>query len=164
MGYQVVFSKLDFQKSDPKNPTIPLGGPVTLNRGEFVPDWVPEHQINALLNAGMVVFAADPIPGLRPSTEDPAGVRTPDMPPVLPSDPNGVPPLLADRPSVKGEQPVDDELPPLPKDSDNKETWEQYAARPLIGMTLAEAEAMNKRDLMAEVKRRHAISAEPVQL
>jgi hypothetical protein len=173
--YLVHFTKLDFQKTDPDDPKVPMGDPVTIDRGQPVPDWVTEFQINALLNAGMVVYAADRDPAMVPPQALPAQVRTPDQPVVLPSDPNGVAPVLADREQEdlpESSEPARDAtpvappaapvapLPDLPKAADNKETWEQYATHPRIGMSLAEAEAMNKADLMTEVKRRHAAASE----
>jgi hypothetical protein len=172
MAYQVLFNKLAFQKTKEGQPTVPDGPEVIRTRGEMVPEWVPTFQVSALASAGMVVFAADPDPLLRPVEEVPVQVRTPDQPVVLPSDPQGTPPTLADLlvednepapvtdPDVPvtptGENPAAEPLPPLPKQSDSKDVWEAYATRPQIGMPLGEAEAMNKTDLVAEVKRRHA--------
>lgn len=174
--YLVKFNKLDFQRRKPEDPTVPIGDPVTLTRGERVPEWATEFEVNALMNAGMIVYASDPDPTLVPPDAIAPQVRTPDQPLVLPSDPHGVPPLLSDRPSASdtasagavvpdGSEPAEpaEPLGPLPKDSETKDVWEQYATHPLLGMTLGEAEAMNKKDLVTEVKRRHAISAEPVQ-
>lgn len=172
--YLAVFNKLDFQKVDPANPRVPIGDPVTILRGEKVPEWATEFEINALINAGMITYAADVRPDLVPIDATPPQTRTADQPPVLPSDPNGVAPILADRTpatdqtgsSTDVEAPVDagEPLPPLPRNNESKDVWEAYAQHPLIGMTEAEAEGMNKTDLVAEVKRRHAISAEPVVL
>jgi len=170
--YLAVFNKLDFQRVDPQNPRVPIGDPVTIMRGEKVPEWATEFEVSALVNAGMITYAADTRPDLVPIDAIPAQTRTPDQPPLLPSDPNGVPPLLGDRGSVAAETPVDETgpapvdetapLPALPKSNESKEVWETYAQHPLIGMTEAEAEGMNKTDLVTEVKRRHAISAQPV--
>ena len=171
MAYQVLFNKLSFQKTKEGQPTVPDGPEVIRVRGELVPDWVPTFQVSALASAGMVVFAADPDPVLRPIEEVPEQVRTPDQPVVLPSDPNGTAPTLADLvvedetppvtdPDVPvtptGDNPAAEPLPALPKQSDSKDVWEAYATRPQIGMALGEAEAMNKTDLVAEVKRRYA--------
>lgn len=158
--YIVKFRALDFQRTKADDPTVPVGDPVTVLKGERVPDWVQEFTISALTNAGMIVFAADTEPAVF--VPEPPRVRLPEQPPVLPSDPNGVPPLLGDRPGETAPEEAGDELPPLPRDADTKDTWERYATHPLIGMDLAEAEAMNKKDLLTEVKRRHAIAAEPV--
>jgi len=172
MAYQVLFNKLSFQKTKEGQPTVPDGPEVIRVRGELVPDWVPTFQVSALASAGMVVFAADPDPVLRPIEEVPEQVRTPDQPVVLPSDPNGTAPTLADLVVVEdetppvtdpdvpvtptGDNPPAEPLPALPKQSDSKDVWEAYATRPQIGMALGEAEAMNKTDLVAEVKRRYA--------
>lgn len=171
MAYQVYFNKLAFQKTKDGQPTVPDGPEVILNRGELVPEWVPSGQVAALATAGMVVYSADPLPELVPVDAVAEQYRTPDQPAVLPSDPLGTSPvlgdLLSDAPTDAPREPAEpltptpanpvvEPLPALPKDVDNKETWEQYATRPQIGMTSGDAEAMTKKDLIAEVKRRHA--------
>lgn len=170
MPYQVMFAKLSFQPTKPGEPTVPDGPEETVLRGGLVPDYVPTYIVSALLNSGMIVPVAEPDPRVVPATQIPEQVRTPDQPAVLPSDPNGTPPVIADLPPVTTtdvpadpfpsgpsvDTPDTEPLPPLPRPADNKEAWETYAVRPQIGMTLGEAEAMNKTDLMNEVKRRHA--------
>jgi hypothetical protein len=169
MPYIVLANKLAFQKTKPDNPTVPDGPEELVSRGSNVPDYVLTFQVAALAAAGQIVWANRPDPVLVPVDSQPPTGRTPDQPAVLPSDPNGTPVVLEDvlsDPATTPEAPgpaVNDPatgpatpLPELPKAADNKDTWEQYSTLPQIGMTLGEAEAMNKTDLMAEVKTRHA--------
>lgn len=169
MAYQVLFQKLAFQRTKDGEPTIPVGRETIVERGGLVPEWVPTYHVSALFNAGMIVEVADePRSDLVPATTVPEQPRTPDQPAVLPSNPNSVPmvpgagavdgtddepadPLTPPPPDSAGVEP----LPALPRPADNKETWENYAQRPQIGMSEGEAEAMNKTDLMAEVKKRY---------
>lgn len=170
MPYIVLAPKLAFQKVKANSPTEPDGPEEVVNKGGFVPDYTTEFLINTLSASGLIAYAEAQRPDLRPADELPPQVRTPDQPLVLPSDPNGVPSVLGDRP--EDTQPADDAddevvpadpeptgpvapLPSLPKSTDNKEAWESYATLPQIGLTLAEAESKNKTDLMAEVKRRY---------
>lgn len=144
MPFIVLAQKLAFQKTDPANPTMPIGPEDIVERGGRVPAYATAFTLSALANSGMVVWADIPSPDVLPDSATPAQVRTPDQPPVLPSDPNGVP-----LPSG-----IVPEGPP-PATADKKEVWEAYAQRPEIGMTQGEAEAMNKQDLMAEVRARY---------
>lgn len=171
MPYIVLANRLSFQKTKADNPTIPDGPEALVSRGQQVPDYAPAFLIGALSSSGLIVWAEDRRPDLVPAEDLPPQVRTADMPPVLPSDPNGVPPTLADMlggnapepdPVVidvdpaKEPDPAPAPLAPMPKSTDSKETWEQYAASdPRLGTTLAEAESMNKTDLMARVKANH---------
>lgn len=166
MAYQVLFRELAFQKTKEGEPTIPEGPEEVVQRGGLVPDYVPTWFIAALFNAGMIVEVADqPRVDLRPVGDVPEQPRTPEQPAVLPSNPNS-PPIMVETgqsqengdpaatlpaPDSTGAEP----LPALPKPADNKEAWENYAQRPQIGMSQGDAEAMNKTDLMAEVKRRY---------
>lgn len=169
MPFIVLAPALAFQKTKPNSPTEPVGPEEVIQRGGTVPDYVPTYVTSALASAGSVVFA-DARPDLVPATEVPVQVRTPDQPPVLPSDPNGVPVLPSDLVTetpreTSTEAGNSEETPTVtsppaelaapPKSSDSKDVWEQYATHPRIGMTLEEAEAKNKTDLMAEVKRRY---------
>lgn len=165
MPFIVLAPRLAFQKTEPENPTVPVGDEEIVQRGGSVPDYVPTYITSALASAGSVVFA-DERPDLRPVDDVPPQVRTPDMPGVLPSDPHGVPLLPGDLVTTEPPREVEVDVPPVdetggpalgapPKASDSKDTWETYATHPKIGMTLAEAEAMNKTDLMAQVKQRY---------
>jgi hypothetical protein len=168
MPYLVLARELAFQKTDPADPTVPVGPEELVTRGQFVPDYVPAATVNALSAAGLLAWAEAPDPAVIPFDSQPAQVRTPDQPVVLPSDPNGEAPLLADVLGDTGTSdvafdvtPVTEEqpgqqVPDLPKNSDSKETWENFAQLPIIGMSQGEAEAMNKTDLQAEVKKRYA--------
>lgn len=174
MPYIVLANKLSFQKTKDDDPRVPEGEALLVNKGERVPEWSPTFLISALESAGLVVFAQESVPPFEVGPV-PAQPRTPDQPIVLPSDPNGAAPTLGDLLAPVDETPVgtgeagsgsstdaaDPAVPlgPLPKTADSKDVWEQYAAHPSIGMTLGEAEAMNKTDLMAEVKRRHALAS-----
>lgn len=155
MAFIVLAQKLAFQRTDPEQPTIAVGEEEIVERGQEVPGYVTAFTLSALANSGLVAYVDRPDPAIFPANQLPAQVRTSDQPPVLPSDPNGVPPLAAD---LTGTPVVDDGtgLPPLPATSDKKEVWEAYAQRPEIGLGQGEAEAMNKNDLMAEVKVRYA--------
>lgn len=171
MPYIVLANRLAFQPVMPNDPRIPDGPEEVVEKGGVVPDYVTTFLISSLASSGLVVWADDTRPDLHPVDEVPAQVRTPDQPPVLPSDPQGTPPLLSDLvaaddsaadpvvvdvPPANEPDPAPAPLAPLPKANESKDTWERYAAdNPQIGMTLEQAEAMNKTDLMAEVKRRH---------
>jgi hypothetical protein len=97
MTYRAVFSSLSFQQTKTDDPTVPVGDPVLVAKGEALPDWVSPFQVNALVNAGMIVNTGDERPAyLAPEAELPAQPRTPDQPDVLPSDPNGTPLTMAD--------------------------------------------------------------------
>lgn len=165
MTYRVFFTKLNFQRTDPANPSVPIGDPVLVGRGEKVPDWVSPGQVNALLNAGMIVNTGDEgeVPAyLRPESEIPPQPRTPDQPDILPSDPNGgllvldgtVPPgegTFPDEPAPATSDPV---VVDRPSERDSKDEWEAYAVS--VGVPQSEAEAMTKAKLIDEVKRREA--------
>jgi hypothetical protein len=171
MPYIVLAGQLSFQKTKADDTRVPDGPEEIVRKGGQVPDYAPAFLVGALASAGLVVWAEDQRPDLVPFEELPAQVRTPDQPPVLPSDPNGTPPLLSDILTPDEQRPAEVEggdvapvvepepavapLPALPKAADSKDVWEQYATHPRIGMTLGEAEAKNKTDLMAEVKRRY---------
>jgi hypothetical protein len=163
MAYQVYFNKLSFQRTDPANPTVPVGEPVTLVRGERVPAWVTPFQINALMNAGMVVEVGDDLrTDLVPVEAVPPMPRTPDQPDMLPTDPNGLPPTVngqgpdaADDPDGSTDEATGQVA--RPADRDSKDKWEAYA--PQVGIPLADAEAMTKAELVAEVKRRESLTS-----
>lgn len=171
MPYVILARALAFQPTVPGEPHIPSGPEEIVPRGSFVPDYVPTGTVNALSAAGQIVWADVPDPAVIPFGSDPAQFRSPEQPPVLPSDPNGQSPVLADivtggdnSGAVQVDVPPANEpdptrrLPDLPKTADSKETWENYAQLPAIGLTAGEAEAMNKTDLMAEVKQRYAVA------
>lgn len=178
MPYIVLANQLSFQKTKDDDPRVPDGAEILVKKGERVPEWAPTFLISALDSAGLVVFAQETVPPFEVGPV-PAQPRTPDQPAVLPSDPNGTAPTLGDLIGSTEDPPLDEDfdnsvgpdgttvghgtaanpLGPLPKTADSKDVWEQYAAHPSIGMTLGEAEAMNKTDLMAEVKRRHALAS-----
>lgn len=149
MPYIVLAQQLAFQPVDPENPTIPVGPEDIIKRGNEVPGYVSTFIVSALSNAGQLAWVEDRDPLIVPADELAPQVRTPDMPPVLPSDPNGVPPLLDD----SAVPPVEDDVEPapLPSVSDRKEVWEAYAQRPEIGIAQADAESMTKATLMAAV-------------
>jgi hypothetical protein len=167
MAFVVLAQALSFQKTDPEHPTIPVAPEEIVERGGEVPAYVTTFTVSALANSGLVAYVDRPDPLIFPAHQVPAQVRTPDQPPVLPSDPNGVPLIqadltpgpVADDEAAPDEQPADPPLPDLPKTADSKETWENYAQLPQIGMTQGAAEAMNKTDLMAEVKQRYAAAS-----
>lgn len=153
MAYQVVFQQLSFQPVDPDQPTVPSGPEEIVLRGGLVPDYVTTFQIAGLASAGMIVAVAEPDPGLVPADALPEQPRTPDQPTFLPNNPNSPPVTLGGDLGGAGEDPADEPVQ-LPSASDKKEVWEAFAQRPEIGMTQGDAEAMNKTDLMAEVKTR----------
>lgn len=164
MPFVVLAQALAFQETDPANPTIPIADEEIVERGGAVPDYVSTFTVSALANSGLVAYVNAPDPAIFPANQLPAQVRTADQPPVLPSDPNGVPfrigDLAAPAPEPVGgdvapaPEPVTDDAP-FPLASDKKEVWESYAQRPEIGMTQAEAETMTKAALMAEVNGRY---------
>lgn len=169
MPYVVLAARLAFQPVDPADPKMPTGAEELVDRGGFVPDYAPTGLINALDAAGLIVWTEQERPDLRPVGTEPEAPRTPDQPVVLPTNPNSplmpigdvvvtdtpADPVVVDVPPADEQQP-DRQVPALPKASDSKETWENYAQLPVIGMSQGEAEAMNKTDLMAEVKARYA--------
>lgn len=147
MTYRAVFSALSFQKTKTDDPSVPVGDPVLVARGEALPEWVTPFQVNALVNAGMIVNTGDERPAyLAPEAELPAQPRTPDQPDVLPSDPNGSP-LVLDAVTPGG-------TVARPGDRDGKAKWEAYAVQ--VGVPQAEAESLSKAELMAEVDRRES--------
>lgn len=159
MPYLVLFNRLSFQRVDPRNPKVPAGDPIEVQRGGFVPEWVTPFEVNALMNAGMItaVESKEAAPEIRPIEDIPASPRTPDQPNLLPSDPNGFPPVV-DGQGVEvvgdggepftGLEPVVAKKPGI---TDNKLAWENYAASPAIGMDRAEAESLSKAKLMERV-------------
>lgn len=166
MPYLVLARALAFQPTKPGDPTVPSGPEELVERGQFVPDYVPAATVNALTAAGLLAWAERPDPQIVPFDSQAPQVRTPDQPVVLPSDPNGTPPLLGDLTGAGDEVVVDVEpatepdperqVPELPRASDSKEVWENYAQLPHIGMTQGEAEGMSKTALVSEVKDRYA--------
>lgn len=155
MPYVVLSGRLAFQKVDPDNPRVPVGPEEVVEKGGYVPDYATTTLVNALSAAGNIVWTEVERPDLLPLGSEAPQVRTPDQPVVLPSDPNGQPPFVGDVMPVAEPEPTR-QVPDLPSGSDNKETWENYAQLPHIGMAQAEAESMNKTALMAEVKDRYA--------
>lgn len=168
MAYVVLARQLAFQPVDPANPKVPTGPEEIIQRGSFVPDYAATGLINALDAAGLIVWADVERPDLVPVGSEPVQARTLDQPAVLPSDPNGVPMFVGDITPAADPEPAPGDVPPpsepdpaqqvpdLPRPSDNKETWENYAQLPHIGLSQAEAESMNKTDLMAQVRDRYA--------
>jgi hypothetical protein len=164
MGFIVLAQALAFQRTDPADPTLAVGDEEIVTRGGNVPDYVTTFTVSALANSGLVAYVDRPDPTIVPNSQLPAQVRTPDQPPVLPSDPNGVPPVLGDlfpgetvEDGAPPAEPVKDDVEdaPLPATGDKKEVWEAYAQRPEIGLSQGDAEAMNKQDLMATVRARY---------
>lgn len=153
MAHQVFFQQLTFQRTDPDDPQVPVGKPEIVKRGGMVPDYVLPFTIGALLNAGMIVPVADqPDARIVPFDAIPQQPRTLDQPPILPSDPQGLPPTQAD---AAGETATPEpEAAPVerPEVRDNKAAWEDYAVQ--IGVPRGEAEGMTKANLIAEVERR----------
>jgi hypothetical protein len=176
MTHRVFFNRLSFQKTNPDDPTQPVGDPVIVNRGEKVPDWVSPFQVNALVNAGMIVNTGDekpvsPVDTLKPFDEVPAQPRTPDQPDVLPSDPQGTPLKLVSDTGTSADEDSSasstaaEELASVSKPSvrDSKEAWEAYAVNGMTPvdqrMSQSEAESMTKPALMAEVNTREAAAS-----
>jgi hypothetical protein len=185
MGYVVLGSELSVDLVNAAGAVIQQN--VRVAQGRRLPDNVSPFLINALKGSGLIAFAADsPIPDpIVREVEPPAQVRTPDQPPVLPSDPVG-------NRVVSGEVEPDEAQPqtatvfaggPVGGNMDPKDTigaaagfatadeGEQVPAeKPKAsdnkeawenyavsqGVDRAEAESMTKKDLMAEVERREA--------
>jgi hypothetical protein len=166
MSYVVLARQLAFQKSKPDEPSVPVGEEEIVERGGFVPPYATSGLVSVLSASGLIVWTDMEDPGIQPLDPEPVAVRMPEHPTVLPSDPRGqsmtLDDVLSDQPVGSGlddeEFVVDDgtRVPDLPKNSDSKETWENYAQLPEIGLTQGQAEAMNKQELMAEVKQRYA--------
>lgn len=157
--------KLSLQKTKDDDPKVPVGDETIVEPGQELPDWTPTFMVNALSNAGMIVYAADRsavVPGAEPI---PAQPRTPDQPVVLPSDPNGTAPTLATlTDSTASTSSTTDESGSAskPDGRSSKADWERYAVSGLPEsqrMDQGEAESMSKSELMAEVKRREALAA-----
>lgn len=158
---------------------------VIVTQGNKLPPNVSPFTVNALRSAGVIAYVEDGpvgVPTIR-EIEPPAQVRTPDQPPVLPSDPVGNR-IVAGDPDARPVQTVVDfgQMDPKdtvvaagafvggtrtvadepadepasaerPKVADNKQAWEDYAVGTL-GMDRGEAESLTKKDLVAEVERR----------
>jgi hypothetical protein len=162
MPFVVLARELAFQKTDPERPTIPVGDEDIVPRGGIVPGYVPSFVVSALSAAGQIVWAEDRNTGLTPPDSQPPQVRSPEQPLVLPSDPNGVPPLFGD---LVSSEPVAVDVEPAetpeatrrvaepPKASDSKEVWESYAVT--VGIPQAEAESMTKAALVESAKSRY---------
>ncbi len=156
--YAARISPLSFQRTDPANPTVPVGEPVLVTQGEDVPDWAPSSVVNALVAAGAIVAVADR-PELVPDPLPPVGPDTP----VIPASPVATAPLTVGDiangtvPAPAGEVVTDPAAEPVvsgkPKERDSKEAWENYAASSAIGMPREQAESMRKADLITEVER-----------
>lgn len=153
MPYIVLAQKLAFQPVDPDEPRIPIAPEEIVERGNPVPGYVSTFIVSALANAGQLAWVEDLDPRIVPANQAPAQVRTPDMPPVLPSDPNGRAETIGDPAPPDDEG--DDEPEPLPSAGDKKEVWEAYAQRPEIGIAQADAESMTKATLMAAVTEKY---------
>lgn len=155
MPHQVFAARLSFEPVDENG--LPTGAPEIKHRGEMVPDYVSEFLISSLTSAGMIIAVHAARPDVVPADAIPVQVRTPDQPPMLPSDPAGSPDpagrLLGKPPtgSPVADSPVV-EPAVKPKTTDRKEAWEAYA--PTVGIETADAEAMTKVELIAEVQRR----------
>lgn len=155
---------------------------VIVPQGQRVPNNVAPHLLNALRSAGVLAFVDDgPIstPTIR-EVEPPMQVRTPDLPPELPSDPVGsrvatgevdakdakpatvqfelgnLDPKdtigLAGGGTVGGQKSGGEAADDKPKASDNKEAWEAYAVK--LGVPQGEAESMTKPKLQEAVAKR----------
>ncbi len=155
-------------KTAHENNGVPLVREHILTKGDVVPDFVSEFTRSALTGAGAfrdlggaaavvqaaedAEFTAPPAPPLYP----------PGVPPVPDAPGGGVPELIGERAT---EDPiVESELIAMPKDSDTRAMWEDYAvygAPDGQRMTVEEASAFgNKAELATAVKQRAA--AEPV--
>lgn len=153
MAHQVLWQKLSFQKVDPANPTVPVGDPEIVLRGELVPDYVDSFTINSLANAGMIVpVTVRPDPTITPLIAEPAQPVGPDTPIVLPDGTSTIVPLDADA----GVTP--ESAPEKPKATDTRDKWESYAVA--IGMDQGTVEAEpNKAAVIAAVE---SFESEPV--
>lgn len=172
MPYQPVFKKLSFQQVKDNDPMIPVGDPVIVTDREFLPDWVPTFQINALLNAGMIKQVSDPGAYRFENDADALRPRTADQPTRLPTE-NVVSPLVmagdgtvvaAEQGSADDEAPSSDESSAKPGVRDSKEAWEAYAVNGMPveqRLTQDEAEGMTKTALIAEVNRREQAATAP---
>jgi hypothetical protein len=116
MPHIVVFDRLAFQKvklDDQGNRTIEPDGPeVIVTKGHRVPEWVPDWQLVAFMQSGMITGVAE-IPEVAPA---------PQVGPVPPaqSEPDG---------------------PVAPKDTDSRVMWEDYATSPAVGMSEDQAKS-----------------------
>ena len=143
MAHQVLMSALAFQRTNPDDPTVPVGEREIVKRGGLVPDYVNEFTIASLSAAGMIVPAPDgPDRTIRPVSEEPIlQLPNPEVPPA-PDFPRGtVTPVQVAK----------------PKPGDPKPLWEAYAAQ--IGIPAGEAESMSKPKLIEAVNAKEKESA-----
>lgn len=132
MPHIVVFDRLAFQKvklDELGNRTIEPDGPeVIVTKGHRVPDWVPDWQLVAFMQSGMITGVAE-IPEPEP---------VPDLGPQPPVD---------DVPSG----------PVAPQEADTRGAWESYATSDAVGMSAEEAASFrNKPELINAVNERLA--------
>jgi type IV secretory pathway VirB10-like protein len=121
MAHVVVFSQLAFQKvklDKDGNRTIEPDGPEeVVAKGHYVPDYVPEWQLAAFTQAGMIVPVANR-PEPEPQVEVGPPAPTQPVTPVEPVTPTG---------------------PVALKPTDSRSDWEAYATSDAVGMTSEEA-------------------------
>jgi hypothetical protein len=169
MSFKVHFRELAFQRVDPENRLVPIGDPVIFKKGEDVPDWASPATVSALVQSGMVLPVADPIPEVETSMG--GGIANPEVPmqfggPVTLESltatdvdvATGQAGLFTEMPDdvPTDERTADPDPAPVvrPKDSDTKPMWEAYAES--IGIPRGEAESLSKTALRERVAGREA--------
>lgn len=174
MALQVIAAKVSVYEPTGTNE---FGQPTAVDhvyeRGQVLPDWVEGHQAFVLVNTGLAAEVGDqPDDRVRPYGVGPAPVILPEHNPMTVPGSGVVGPMVvtdsvdetetskqfsANATGNTGDA-GNGELPNLPADNDTKFVWENFAVSKLPEgerMTRAEAEAMKKSDLVAEVKARH---------
>jgi hypothetical protein len=139
MALTVVWEKMSVDKAD--------GTPVTLLRGETLPDYVDDFHRSAFVMIGAVKDVQTVIAQTQAAAD--AEFETPPPPPIYPPE---VPPVTPDVTPV----PVVMEPMAKPSVSDNKDAWEAYAVAREY-MSKSEAEALTKTKLIAEVGKRESV-------
>jgi len=123
MTHIVNSRELAFQRTKPGEPNIPDGPEEIVPKGGRVPDYVSLLQIAALESAGMIFPVAD---DAKPVVDQVGPVAPTPVAPVVPPDaplPFFPPQDDGDGGDGAGLGPA----APLPKASDKREIWEDYA-------------------------------------
>jgi hypothetical protein len=155
MAHIVLFDRMAFQKvkldAAGNRTVMPDGEEVIVLKGGYVPDWVPEWQLAAYAQSGMITPVADRPVFAEPDPVGPVPPMTIDSPPAPGSV--GSPIATPDQQVIGPDDQSDDQgagnqgaqtvlfTSTAPSEGASRAVWEDYATSDAVGMTEAEVKS-----------------------